>query len=212
MGRSRGFASTACDLIALFRLAFATAPPLKGLTLPQTVTRRFIMQKARRHHSLARAIGLPPLVSAWFQVHFNSPNRGSFHRSIALLVHYRSSGVLSLGGWSPRLHTEFHELRATLVPSGRRCRCRVRDCHPLWPAFPDRSANRPLCNSHVEARNPAEETPRFGLFRFRSPLLTESRLISFPAGTEMFQFPAFAASTPMHSVPAHSEIPGSTLV
>ena len=28
----------------------------------------------------------------------------------------------------------------------------------------------------------------FGLFRFRSPLLTESRLISFPHLTEMFQF------------------------
>jgi hypothetical protein len=33
---------------------------------------------------------------------------------------------------------------------------------------------------------------RFGLIRFRSPLLTESRLISFPPGTEMFQFPGLA--------------------
>ena len=32
---------------------------------------------------------------------------------------------------------------------------------------------------------------RFSLFRFRSPLLTESRLLSLPAGTEMFHFPAF---------------------
>ena len=31
--------------------------------------------------------------------------------------------------------------------------------------------------------------PRFGLIRFRSPLLTESRLIYFPRGTEMFHFP-----------------------
>ena len=31
----------------------------------------------------------------------------------------------------------------------------------------------------------------FGLLRFRSPLLTESLLLSSPAGTEMFQFPAF---------------------
>jgi hypothetical protein len=30
------------------------------------------------------------------------------------------------------------------------------------------------------------------LIRLRSPLLTESRLISFPPGTEMFQFPGFA--------------------
>ena len=31
----------------------------------------------------------------------------------------------------------------------------------------------------------------FGLFRVRSPLLTESRLFSFPVGTEMFHFPTF---------------------
>ena len=36
---------------------------------------------------------------------------------------------------------------------------------------------------------------RFGLFRFRSPLLTESRLLSFPPATEMFQLAGFA-STP----------------
>src|SRR4029078_11592541 len=35
-------------LCALFRLAFAPAPPL-GLTSPQTVTRRLILQKARHH-------------------------------------------------------------------------------------------------------------------------------------------------------------------
>ena len=33
----------------------------------------------------------------------------------------------------------------------------------------------------------------FGLFRVRSPLLTESLLLSFPPGTEMFQFPGLAA-------------------
>ena len=33
---------------------------------------------------------------------------------------------------------------------------------------------------------------RFGLVRVRSPLLTESRLLSSPGGTEMFQFPPFA--------------------
>ena len=32
---------------------------------------------------------------------------------------------------------------------------------------------------------------RFSLFRVRSPLLTESRLFSFPVGTEMFHFPTF---------------------
>ena len=32
---------------------------------------------------------------------------------------------------------------------------------------------------------------RFGLLRFRSPLLSESFLLSFPPGTKMFQFPGF---------------------
>ena len=34
-----------------------------------------------------------------------------------------------------------------------------------------------------------------GLVRVRSPLLAESRLMSFPPGTEMFQFPGFASPT-----------------
>src|SRR5262245_25696305 len=35
----------------------------------------------------------------------------------------------------------------------------------------------------------------FGLLPVRSPLLGESRLLSFPRGTEMFQFPRFASAT-----------------
>ena len=35
----------------------------------------------------------------------------------------------------------------------------------------------------------------FGLFRVRSPLLAESRLFSFPVGTEMFHFPTFPPTT-----------------
>jgi hypothetical protein len=50
---------------------------------------------------------------------------------------------------------------------------------------------------------------RFGLFPFRSPLLRESLLLSFPRGTEMFQFPRFplpalcvqAGVTPVEGVP-----------
>jgi hypothetical protein len=69
MGRSRGFGPQACNLDAHLRLAFATAPVLDTLALLQTVTRRSIMQKVRRHTFLA-GIVLRPLVSAWFQVLF----------------------------------------------------------------------------------------------------------------------------------------------
>jgi hypothetical protein len=40
-------------------------------------------------------------------------------------------------------------------------------------------------------RLPAITCDRFSLLRFRSPLLTESRLFSLPVGTEMFHFPTF---------------------
>ena len=56
---------------------------------------------------------------------------------------------------------------------------RIRGYHPLWPDFPDRSAYPSLTT---------------GLFRVRSPLLAESLLMSFPPGTEMFQFPGFAST------------------
>ena len=61
----------------------------------------------------------------------------------------------------------------------------------------------------------------FGLFRFRSPLLTESRLLSLPPGTEMVHFPGFARTHlciqravfrfQRKGFP-HSEIPGSKAV
>ena len=56
----------------------------------------------------------------------------------------------------------------------------VQDYHPLWSPFPKRSGLIKITT---------------GLVRVRSPLLAESRLISFPPGTEMFQFPGFAPTT-----------------
>ena len=55
---------------------------------------------------------------------------------------------------------------------------RIRGYHPLWLHFPEHSAY-------------LRKTT--GLFRVRSPLLAESLLMSFPPGTEMFQFPGFAS-------------------
>ena len=68
MRSSRGFASTAANFDALFGLAFASAPPQNGLTWLTTVSRRIIMQKARRHPGVAPT-RLRPLVGMWFQVH-----------------------------------------------------------------------------------------------------------------------------------------------
>ena len=90
-GRSPGFASTPTDYNALFRLAFASAHvTLHHLTLPEKVTRRFIMQKARSHSSTL----LLPLVGRRVQDLLHSSVRGSFHLSLTVLVHYRSLGSI----------------------------------------------------------------------------------------------------------------------
>ena len=118
MGSSPGFASTAPDWVAQFRLAFATAPPLKGLTWPGTVTRRIIMQKARGQAGsrqcppTARRHGVSGSVS--------SPDRGSSHRSVALLG---SLSVviecLALRDGPRRIQAGFHVPDPTRVPDRR---------------------------------------------------------------------------------------------
>ena len=70
---------------------------------------------------------------------------------------------------------------------------RVPGCHRLWRGFPNRFGS-PL-RSHVAVPQPRPGKPdRFGLFPVRSPLLGESRLLSFPPGNEMFQFPGLASA------------------
>jgi hypothetical protein len=68
----------------------------------------------------------------------------------------------------------------------------------LSPAVVGHSGPVPLRGGLVTPMCPVlqprpDESGWFGLVRFRSPLLTESLLLSSPGGTEMFQFPPFAA-------------------
>ena len=70
---------------------------------------------------------------------------------------------------------------------------RVRDYHALWCAFPHISANF-LLPLYLVPRPQLSKPRWFRLFRFRSPLLTESLLFSFPPGTEMVHFPGLARS------------------
>jgi hypothetical protein len=117
-------------------------------------------------------------------------------------------GVFRLTRWSSQIHTGFHGPRATWDPSKEVQRFRLQDFYPLWRPFPRSSTNAVLFYSlpvrqnwprgpttPVTQRLPAITRDWFGLFRFRSPLLTESRLLSLPAGTEMFHFPAFPPLT-----------------
>ena len=56
-------------ILALFRLGFPSAPYLKYLTSPVSVTRRTVLQKVRG----CAYIALPQLVNTGFQVLFHSP-------------------------------------------------------------------------------------------------------------------------------------------
>ena len=86
MGRSLGFASTTTNCSPYSDSLSLRLTDLKSLTLLVTVTRRIIMQKARRHTINV----LRPLVGVRFQGLFHSLIQGSFHLSLTVLVHYRS--------------------------------------------------------------------------------------------------------------------------
>ena len=81
----------------------------------------------------------------------------------------------------------------------------IRGYHPLRPPFPGRFVKCCAITSR--------------LFRFRSPLLSESRLMSFPRATEMFQFTRFASHDYVFIMRyllrggfPHSDISGSKLI
>jgi hypothetical protein len=86
------------------------------------------------------------------------------------------------------------------------------------PAFQQVHLASGLVTLLTRSCNPAVQARRFRLFRFRSPLLSESLLIYFPPGTEMVHFPGLAR-TRLYIQRAvyrfyrygfpHSEIPGS---
>ena len=131
MDRSPGFGSASCYLLALFRLALASAPNLKFLTSQHNATRRSVLQKVQ-----GRAfITLPLLVNTGFQVLFHSPPGVLFtfpSRYYSLSV---TKSYLALGGGPPCFPPDSScpvVLWYWLRPSP----FRLRGCYALWPGFP----------------------------------------------------------------------------
>ena len=202
MRSSRGFASTAANFFALFGLAFASATPQNGLTLPGTVSRRIIMQKARHHPRRAapegaacqsgsdrlQACGFRFTVLPW-QGFFPSFARATGPLSVA-------EEYLALGDGPPGFEPKFHVLGPTQGPAGRRRHAAYGALTRFGRPFQSVPLKQRLVTPvWLALQPPPDESGGFGLIRVRSPLLTESRFLSSPPGTEMFQFPGFAAYT-----------------
>ncbi|CAL9432658.1 hypothetical protein SUDANB106_02107 [Streptomyces sp. enrichment culture] len=132
-------------------------------------------------------------------------SRGTFHHSLTVLSAIGHQGIFRLNGWSRQIHTGFLGPRATWVVLKRAAGISATGVLPSTPGLSHalrlslRFLTRPAAGRRLQ-RTPTTPTTqplpgltrdRFGLIRFRSPLLPESRLFSLPAGTEMFHFPAF---------------------
>ena len=178
-GRSLGFASTHSDYTALLRLAFASAPDLKSLTLPEKVTRRFIMQKARRHNQKIASTACRQTVSGTISLLCSRCFSPFLHSTGSLSV---SREYLALRD-GPRWFTQNFSCSALLrIPLGF-----IKESYTgLSPSTAVFSKTFYFLN-RLPWRGPT--TPilpkqhRFGLFRVRSPLLAESLLFSSPMGT-----------------------------
>ena len=105
MDSSSGFGSTPRDKRAI-HTRFRCGSAYDWLNRPQGVTRRIILQKARRQRGLA-PLRLRLHVSVRFQDLFHSPRRGTFHRSLTVLCAIGHCVYVALGGGPPSFTPDF---------------------------------------------------------------------------------------------------------
>ena len=117
--------------LALLRLGFPTAPHLKCLTLPVSVTRRTVLQKVRGRAYKA----LPQLVDTGFQVLFHSPPGVLFTFPSQYYALSVTKEYLALRG-GPRSFPQGSTCLVVLWILPLSLDFHVRGFHPLWPAFP----------------------------------------------------------------------------
>ena len=175
MDRSLRFRVYDDELYALFRLAFAAAPPLR-------------LNLARHRNSpVHSSIGTPShlhvlrlLVDIRFQVLFHSPPGVLFTFPSRYYTLSVAKKYFALRVVPPASHG------VSRVPrySGSRPACsafRLQGYYLLWRIFPDPSTRPGSLSAGPQPRSSCLN--RFGLFPVRSPLLRESQLISSPGAT-----------------------------
>jgi hypothetical protein len=162
-------------------------------------------------------IRLRRIVGTRFQVLFHSPPGVLFTFPSRYLSAIGHQGVFRLNGWSRQIHTEFQGFRVTW-DTRPKARAYAYGAITLYGvAFQPTSTSSELCDFVIDRQIdlsgpttphlqplPGITQMRFGLFRFRSPLLSESLLFSLPVGTEMFHFPTF----PPHALYIQARVTG----
>lgn len=173
---------------------------LLGLTSHEIVTRRFILQKARRHTS--HRIVLRLVVGTRFQVLFHSPPGVLFTFPSRYWFTIGRQGVFSLGRWSSRIPTGFHVSRRTQDPSRRdedfgyvavtlygppfqTCSPILVLCHSTWDVLQPRYASVPVWAASLSLA----ATQEIAVSTHESDTFAGPALLSSPQGTKMFQFP-----------------------
>ncbi|XLU30593.1 hypothetical protein S245_066659, partial [Arachis hypogaea] len=173
------------------RLAFATAPVV---SLNQATAYESPAHSSTGTRLEPRAGLLPLLGSLRFHVLFHSSMGVLFTLPSRYYFTIGHPGVFSLARWSLLIHTGFHVPHATWI----------RATPPL------RLAARRLYSY------PTTPFSRFRLLSFRSPLLWESLLLSFPLATKMFQLARLSLACPWIQQQferlTYSGISGSTLI
>ena len=125
--------------------------------------------------------------------------RRTFHLSLTVLVHYRSPGVFSLAGWSPRLPTEFHVFRGTyelrsktspLSPTGLSPSVAAlsRDLRLAAGLVTSTPSGRMACGSYNPRIATAAAYHAMRVSAVPFSLATTQGMVSFPRPTKMFQF------------------------
>ena len=184
MGRSPSFASTTADNFALLTLGFPTASARKALTKPTTVTRRIIMQKARRH--TVRRHGAPTACRHTVSGSVTSPSRGSSHLSVTLLSSLsvvREYLALRDGPRRFSRGSTCPDLLRYLSNNGDDSVAAYRTVTLCGRTFQNVLLTDRFVTPSRGPTTPQGKSPRFGLFRVRSPLLTESIFLSSPPAT-----------------------------
>ena len=171
-------------------------------------TQRKLAGSFFKRHAVTPRGRLQRFVGTWFQVLFHSPPGVLFTFPSRYLSAIGHQGVFRLNGWSRQIHTEFQGFRVTWGDASEPSTYVYGGITLYAGTFQSASTSTMVSDSLLvrqyqpngpttphRQRLPAITPTRFSLFRFRSPLLTESLLFSLPVGTEMFHFPTFPPLT-----------------